>query len=195
MPNHNQIVTESNNNLINNNNTNTPDGNNGIVYNNLIATENYQINTINENTDSTTNYNIPLINNVLHNNTQTNDDNNTTYNNITKNYNSNKNYNTNNNNIAAKELNILTVKSLYHITLANEFYNDPRFLQPIAHAQNTRRRAEGRFQEGRFHNEYGRKTLDVTLPKIFNNLPISIINTKNTRKRNTMLKHHFLNLQ
>lgn len=77
----------------------------------------------------------------------------------------------NENNSAAKELNILNVKSIYYSTLAKEFYNDSRFLIPIDHDHNTRRRAAGRFREGRFHNEYGRKTLDVTLPKIFNNLP------------------------
>lgn len=95
----------------------------------------------------------------------------------------------------AKDLNILNIKNIYYTTLANEFYNDARFLHQIDHAHDTRRRAEGRFIEGRFYNEYGRKTLEVTLPKIFNSIPINIVNIKNKHRRNKLIKDYLVNLQ
>ena len=41
----------------------------------------------------------------------------------------------------------------------------------IDHQYNTRQREASRFKTGSFHNNYGKNTLDVTLPQIFNMLP------------------------
>lgn len=95
----------------------------------------------------------------------------------------------------AKDQRVLNVKSIYHTTLAIEFYDDPRFRKPIDHHHNTRSRTEGRFKVERHYNNYGKFSLDVALPNIFNKLPSSLINITNIKKRKKLLKSYFLNSQ
>lgn len=179
---------------INTNNNNTNETNT-----NTINTQTFNTST---NHTSTTNISVPMNLNATINAEHERDNNNCfidsnlNINNFQNNDNGLRtHFNITSNISVAKDLNILNIKNIYHTTLANEFYNDARFLQPIDHAHNTRRRAEGRFVEGRFYNEYGRKTLEVTLPKIFNSIPTNIVNIKSKRRRNKMIKEYFVNLQ
>ena len=91
---------------------------------------------------------------------------------------------TNNNvtNVATK-LEVLNVKSIFDITLINEFFNDARYLKPIEHIYNTRRRAEGRYMVESFKNNYGKNSLNVVLPSIINKIPIAILNQSCPYKR------------
>lgn len=95
----------------------------------------------------------------------------------------------------AKNLNILNVKNIYHTTIIKEFENSNRFLQPLNHQHNTRKKAQGRYKVGRFTNEYSRCTLSVALPSILNSIPINIIKTNPKYKRYKLIKEYLINLQ
>ncbi|XP_046812429.1 putative uncharacterized protein DDB_G0282133 [Lucilia cuprina] len=199
----NNIYSTTNNNIANTNNNNTL--NNNYVSNNNSTynrnTSNNLNNTNNINTISNTN-NIGNINNTTYN---IGNINNTTYNihtsnNISNNITNataifNNNSNSSQSNCLANELHVLKVKSIYYTTLAIEFYNDARFLQKIDHQYNTRRRNEGRFKVGSFQNNYGKSTLNVTLPKLFNSLPVSLLNIPIHHKRKKLLKNFFISSQ
>ncbi|XP_037827190.1 uncharacterized protein LOC119615183 [Lucilia sericata] len=105
--------------------------------------------------------------------------------------------NTNINSIRSfpKELNILNVNRIYSTSLASDFFDDSRFLHPIDHGYNTRRRSQKRFKVERFYNEYGKSTLPVMLPTIINKLPITILNTTNVMKRKKLIKQFFISSQ
>lgn len=114
--------------------------------------------------------------------------------------NSNLNYNTtenrkNNPADIAKELKIPNVKTIYYTVLSNEFFNNNEFLKEIDHVYNTRHRAQGRYKVESFHNEYGRRTLNVTLPTIMNKIPTSILSIKNEFKRKKLIKNYFIESQ
>lgn len=95
----------------------------------------------------------------------------------------------------AKDLQVLSVKNIYYATLAKEFYNDGRYIKPIEHTHNTRRRAQGRFKVERFTNEYGRSSLPVTLPTILNKIPTEIISITHENKRNKLIKEYLMGSQ
>lgn len=97
-------------------------------------------------------------------------------------------------NIATK-LEVLNIRSLYQITLINEFYKDSRFLKPLDHAHNTRQRAKGRYKVERHTNNYGKNSLHTTLPNVFNKVPTELLNIKNPYKRKFLLKKYFINTQ
>lgn len=99
-----------------------------------------------------------------------------------------------NTNNLPKHLQILNIKHIYYSTLANEFF-ESSYLHKIVHTHNTRMRAEGRYKVPQYKNNYGRSTLDVTLPKIFNMIPISILSIKNKYTRKKHIKKYFLELQ
>lgn len=122
-----------------------------------------------------------------------NSSNNTNINNgVSQNLNSNISINQHNNqtsvnaNDLPKQLQILNIKNLYYSTLANEFLEDNTYLRKIDHTHYTRMRAEGRYKIPQFKNNYGRNTLEVTMPTISNMMPISILNIRNKyTKKNT----------
>ena len=103
--------------------------------------------------------------------------------NITTTTNATTNTIINNPNNYASKLNALNIKSIYHITLFNEFYKDLWFLDVIDHQYNTRRRAQGRYKVKKFFGEYGRNELSVMLPTICNKIPMNIINENNEFRR------------
>lgn len=94
-----------------------------------------------------------------------------------------------------KILSILNITNLYKSTILNEFFEDTVFLQHLNHTQNTRRRVEGRYHIPRFRNEYGRRTLAVSLPAIMNELPVPYLCIRNKPKRKKVFKIHLLNSQ
>lgn len=139
-----------------------------------------------------------LRNNATNNSTQANYTSDTQYINITTNNittRNNTNFVQNDSVNRAKILHLLNVKSIYYMTLINEFYRDSRFLKVIDHNHNTRRRQQGKFKVEKFRNEYGRNTLKVTLPTIFNKLPNNIINEKNEFKRKKLIKNYLISSQ
>lgn len=94
-----------------------------------------------------------------------------------------------------KSLNILNVKNLFYSSIIKEFDKDDRFLHPINHNYNTRRRYQGRFTIEQFSNEYGRSTLSVTLPTVLNKLPTNLLNLGNNITKNKLIKKHLISLQ
>lgn len=91
-----------------------------------------------------------------------------------------------------KDLEILNIDGLYKTSILNEFYDEPNLLQHIDHQQNTRRRAERRYKIPSFRNDYGKKSLAVTLPTTMNNLPTNLLNINNRISRKKLIKKHFL---
>lgn len=198
----NNITNNSNNASINTNTTNTSNSN----INNTRNTNNnsYNISTNINNIQHPSINNINNINNThnvvnITNNTSINILNNNLHSNTTNNINSPNmdteyvySRNITSNKSIASNLQILNIKSLYYSTLANEFYNDHRFLQPIDHAYNTRQRADGRYKVERHINNYGKNSLYTTLPNIFNKIPIHLLNITNPHKRRYCLKNYFI---
>lgn len=92
-----------------------------------------------------------------------------------------------------KELNIMNVKNIYKSTIINEFYNDTDLLKPIQHQQNTRRKAQGRYQIPRFKNNYGKNTLAVTLPTTINSIPTDLLKITNKYNKNLKIKKYLIN--
>lgn len=143
------------------------------------------------NNTNTTPINNNVLNNVIHANNSTQ-----TYNYI-RHINS---YTTNshaNQNIKTFMLNekILNINSLYKQTLTSIFHGDTRFLQEIDHIHNTRRRDEGRFKVPAYRNNYGKRTLNVQLPTIFNMLPPDVVHIRSIFKRKNIIKTYLLNKQ
>ena len=162
---------------------------NDIINNYNIHSNNHRINTIDTNNFL---YNIFINNSNIINNSHisTNSKNIIIYNNNHigngfrhLNYNNRIISNTVQNSSIAKEQRILNIKSIFYITLAIEFYNDARFLKIIDHRYDTRQRAAGGFKTGSFYNNYGKNTLEVTLPQIFNKLPIKLLNVQDKQRR------------
>lgn len=150
---------------------------------------------------SNSNNNVPyIINTSLHNNINQQQNNHPTTitqpNTINYAYENNNpsSTSTNINNIATQE-HILNIKSIFYTTMAIEFYNDARFLKQIDHIHNTRRKAKGRYTVQKYKNNYGKHSLPVSLPTIFNMIPPEIINTANIHKRKKLFKNFFMNLQ
>lgn len=115
-------------------------------------------------------------------------------NNVAQNNNNNVNHQQPNQNIDLySKLKILNITGIYKTTLINEFYNNQHYLKHIEHHQNTRMRAQGRYQVPSYKNDYGKYSLAVTLPSTFNQLPITLLNLKNKSSRNKLIKNHFMN--
>lgn len=89
---------------------------------------------------------------------------------------------------------ILDIKSLYKVTMINTYYDSSRkYLVKINHNQNTRSKANGKFEMPKNINSYGQQTLQSTIPEIFNELPPDILSMKYEKKRKKMIKNLFLN--
>lgn len=193
---HSNIPTDNNNTYVNYNqhvNHNQHVNNNIHVINNTHVGINVHRNnnTHVNNTLVGSNFNTMNVNNTRASNTTTVNNNTYVSNTITTSRNRRA---TTVRNIAT-ELEVLNIRSLYNITLINEFYNDSRYLKPIDHTHNTRRKAEGRYKVERFHNNYGKNCLSVVLPALFNKLPTNLLNLPNTSKRKNLLKSYFFNSQ
>lgn len=93
-----------------------------------------------------------------------------------------------------RNLNIMNVKNIYYTTIIKEFDKDSRFLHPIDHMHNTRRKQGGRYKVERFTNEYGRNTMSVIMPTILNKIPITILNINNKYKKFKEIKKYLINL-
>lgn len=91
------------------------------------------------------------------------------------------------------ELKILNINGIYKTTITNEFYNNQHYLKQIEHDQNTRMRAQGRYQVPSYKNDYGKYSLAVTLPTTFNQLPTTLHNLTNKASRTKLVKNHFMN--
>lgn len=103
-------------------------------------------------------------------------------------------HNQNTTNNKYKDLNILNIQNLYKTTIMNEFNNN-EFLKPIQHQQNTRRKAQGRYQIPSYKNDYGKKTLAVTLPTTLNTIPTELLNNTNKMSRKVKIKKFLINSQ
>lgn len=191
---YNNAINTTNNNTNNNIISNTTTNNN--ILNNSITTENNE--DITEVLSSFTSNNFATSNN--HSNNRNTPDNNTTCNNtfhnniFSNNTNNNSNDQTPYNNIAKKE-NILNIQGIFYTTMAIEFYNDTRYLNKINHRHNTRYKAEGKYNVQKHKNNYGKSSLPVLLPTIFNLIPQEIINTTNNNRRKKLIKNFFISLQ
>ncbi|XP_075150930.1 uncharacterized protein LOC142225039 [Haematobia irritans] len=93
--------------------------------------------------------------------------------------------------IFAQQHSILSVSNLYKNTILNEFHGDS-ILKPISHIHNTRRRVEGRFYVPQHNNKYGKRSLNVQLPMIFNSMPLEALNSGNRHKRKKLIKRQLL---
>lgn len=91
-----------------------------------------------------------------------------------------------------KDLQILNIKDIYKTTIITEFYSNTDILSRINHEKNTRSKAQGRFRIPRFRNNYGRNSLDVSLPTTINNIPTMLLQINNKIKRKNLIKQHFL---
>lgn len=87
---------------------------------------------------------------------------------------------------------VLTVKQIFNMTAALEYYDDERFRTLISHNFNTRRRAEGLYHLPSFKNVYGKRQLMYTIPNILNILPNSLRNLNHINLRKKRLKQYFL---
>ena len=65
-------------------------------------------------------------------------------------------------------------------------------MNKISHAQNTRRKIEGKFTLPQTSNNYGERTLECQVPKIFNDLPQQLLNLKDHRKRKRQIKEFYI---
>lgn len=88
-----------------------------------------------------------------------------------------------------------TVKSLYEMSIINNFFNHKAYRVPINHSHATRRREEGRFQTMKFLNTYGKYTLPCLVPRLLNKLPVDVIQTTKVDERKRKLKIFYLNAQ
>ena len=91
--------------------------------------------------------------------------------------------------------NFLSVENIYKISLVTEFYKDNEYRQVIDHNYLTRQKTQGRYKTAKFWNLYSMNTLQCTMPRLFNELPIELLKIGNTFKRKQMLKKHFLERQ
>lgn len=90
------------------------------------------------------------------------------------------------------EVKVPKVKQIYEMSAALEYYDDQTFRTPISHQFETRRRAEGLYQLPPIINEYGKRQLRYTVPKIFNNLPHQLRHITQVNERKRKLKKYFL---
>lgn len=90
------------------------------------------------------------------------------------------------------EVKVLNVKQIFEMSAALEYYDDRNLRIPISHRFETRRRAEGLYQLPPIINEYGRRQLIYTIPKIFNTLPHHLRNIEHIKARKRKLKRYFL---
>lgn len=102
----------------------------------------------------------------------------------------NKGY-TRNNESTFKTLN---VEQIFKMTLILEYYDDNRFIRPIDHMINTRRRAQGMLKLPTNYNTYGRRQLLYSVPSTINELPRHLVNIENFKTRKKYIKNFFLNL-
>ena len=91
---------------------------------------------------------------------------------------------------ASKEF--LTVEEIFRTAIISEFGSKTEFKTPIQHEHQTRRKAEGRLEIPSFSNEFGKRRLEVAVPRILNNLPIYIVTELNKNKKRLLLKKYFL---
>ena len=89
----------------------------------------------------------------------------------------------------------LTIENIYKLTIINEFHNVPTLRERVEHTQNTRWRLNGRYKIPKFSNNFGRRTLECTVPRICNSLPISILNITLEYHRKKRLKSYLLQQQ
>lgn len=101
------------------------------------------------------------------------------------------NANTSRENNLFKTLHILNIDGIYNATISQEFYNS-EFLQRIRHSRNTRNKHNGKYHIPRHNNDYGKLSLEITLPTFLNRLPIDILNTNNKAIRGRMIKKYLL---
>lgn len=93
-----------------------------------------------------------------------------------------------------KDLQILNIKDIYKTTIIAEFYNNTDILHRIDHQKNTRSKTQGLFKIPQFRNNYGKNSLNVSLPTTINKIPQTILKTNNKIKRNKLIKKHLLSI-
>ena len=92
--------------------------------------------------------------------------------------------------VGVKEV-FFDIKTIYKVTLINEFYNESRYRKNIDHSHNTRRKTEGKFKTAAFRNMYEFNTLNCQIPRILNELPSSLLNIKMVNRRKKLLKDFY----
>lgn len=85
-------------------------------------------------------------------------------------------------------LEILNIDGIYNSTIAREFFNNSSILKRISHSRNTRSKSAGKYEIPKYSNDYGKLSLEVTLPYFLNKLPQNIVNSNNKFERNKLIK-------
>ena len=89
----------------------------------------------------------------------------------------------------------LSIENIYKMTLINEFYNEREYRRAIDHEHFTRLKSQGKYKTAKFWNLYSINTLNCTLPRLLNELPIELLKVNDVFKRKRLLKAHFLERQ
>jgi len=90
-------------------------------------------------------------------------------------------------------MNILTVETIYKITMINTYYEARRYLVKINHEQSTRQKSNSKYKVPRTLNICGQNTLEYIIPTIFNELTTDLTNIKNKDERKHKIKKFFSN--
>ena len=88
---------------------------------------------------------------------------------------------------------IMTIEELYQMTMINTYYDSKNFFKPIDHAHSTRGKTNGKYKVPKFLNNHAKKTLQCTLPSIFNTIPQNLINLPRNPNRKLIIKKYFKN--
>ena len=88
----------------------------------------------------------------------------------------------------------LKVENIFKLTMINTYFNSKEYLKKIDHNQCTRNKSSGKYKVARFYNSFGKFTLPVILPTIFNALPENLTRIQCNHLRKTQLKNYFFSI-
>ena len=89
----------------------------------------------------------------------------------------------------------LNVESIYKLTILKEFHKILTPREIVQHQHHTRWQCEGRYKVPRFRNNFERRTLECTVPRICNSIPVAVLNIKSQHQRKKKLKEYFIQEQ
>lgn len=91
--------------------------------------------------------------------------------------------------------NFLNVAGLHRLVMVLQYYENNEYRVKIDHSHETRRKTEGRYKVGCFHNVYGKNTLECLIPRMLNELPVEMLSVKSVHIRKKLIKSHLLKIQ